>query len=78
MTEITIARQRWRATLTTDGPRWRGFVLERVGRDFRPFRCDAKGRPTKRRVGPVRLSLRLVHKTARLMFDNASAHFNSR
>jgi hypothetical protein len=26
----------------------------------------------------VRLSLRLVHKTARLMFDNASAHFNSR
>lgn len=76
--EIVVARQRWRATATTEGPLWRGFLLERVGDDMRPFRADDTGAPTARRVGPVRLHVRLSHRTARIIFDSSSAHFNSK
>lgn len=74
---LTVSRQGWRLTPSGDGPHWRSFRATRIGADFRAFRCGDDGKPTAHRIGRSNLTLRLSHRTGRLMFDGESAFFDS-
>ena len=74
--EVVIARQRWRLSRYDDGPRWLSIRVERVGKDYRPFRCGDDGKPAKTRVGRSKLVLRRRHRDGRIMFDADSSFFD--